>query len=128
MTILLPLGNILSLISRIVLLNSRSCLLLSNPNTRRFRVAIDTLFSLASLRTVYASAFLDFLPPRMGPVMRGRMARCFARHRRGEVRRIRRDQAVGLLSRQPAVTLDFTGQQANLRNAIEPLPLIAGHP
>ena len=49
-------------------------------DTWRFRVAIDTLFSLASLRTVYASAFLDFLPPRMGAIMRGRMERCFARH------------------------------------------------
>jgi hypothetical protein len=49
-------------------------------DTRRFRVAIDTLFSLTSLRAVYAPAFLDFLPPRMGAVMRGRMERCFARH------------------------------------------------
>jgi S-adenosylmethionine:diacylglycerol 3-amino-3-carboxypropyl transferase len=49
-------------------------------NTWRFRMAVDTLFSLASLRTVYASSFLDFLPPRMGAIMRGRMERCFARH------------------------------------------------
>lgn len=49
-------------------------------DTRRFRVAVDGLLSLASLRTVYASPFLDFLPPRMGTVMRGRMERCFARH------------------------------------------------
>lgn len=49
-------------------------------DTRRFRVAVDGLLSLASLRTVYASPFLDFLPPRMGAVMRGRMERCFARH------------------------------------------------
>ena len=49
-------------------------------DTWRFRAAVDTLFSLASLRTVYASAFLDFLPPRMGAIMRGRMERCFARH------------------------------------------------
>ena len=34
-------------------------------DTWRFRMAIDTLFSLASLRTVYASAFLDFLPHRV---------------------------------------------------------------
>ena len=49
-------------------------------DTWRFRAAVDGLLSLASLRTVYASPFLDFLPPRMGAVMRGRMERCFARH------------------------------------------------
>ena len=49
-------------------------------DTWRFRMAVDALFSLASLRTVYALAFLDFLPPRMGAIMRGRMERCFARH------------------------------------------------
>jgi len=49
-------------------------------DTRRFRAAIDGLFSLTALRAVYASPFLDFLPPRLGAVMRGRMERCFARH------------------------------------------------
>jgi S-adenosylmethionine:diacylglycerol 3-amino-3-carboxypropyl transferase len=49
-------------------------------DTRRFRMAVDGLLSIASLRMVYASPFLDFLPPRMGAVMRGRMERCFARH------------------------------------------------
>jgi len=49
-------------------------------DTWRFRAAVDGLLSLASLRTVYASPFLDFLPPRLGAVMRGRMERCFARH------------------------------------------------
>lgn len=49
-------------------------------DTGRFRMAVDTLLSIASLRTVYASPFLAFLPPRMGAVMRGRMERCFARH------------------------------------------------
>jgi S-adenosylmethionine:diacylglycerol 3-amino-3-carboxypropyl transferase len=49
-------------------------------DTRRFRAAVDGLLSLASLRTVYASPFLDFLPSRMGAVMRARMERCFARH------------------------------------------------
>jgi S-adenosylmethionine:diacylglycerol 3-amino-3-carboxypropyl transferase len=49
-------------------------------DTWRFRAAVDGLLSLASLRTVYASPFLDFLPPHMGAVMRGRMERCFARH------------------------------------------------
>jgi S-adenosylmethionine:diacylglycerol 3-amino-3-carboxypropyl transferase len=49
-------------------------------DTRRFRMSVDSLLSLVSLRTVYASPFLAFLPPRMGAVMRGRMERCFARH------------------------------------------------
>ena len=49
-------------------------------DTARFRVALDGLFSLTALRAVYASPFLDFLPPRLGAVMRGRMERCFARH------------------------------------------------
>ena len=49
-------------------------------DTRRFRAAFDGLLSLTALRTVYASPFLDFLPPRFGAVMRGRMERCFARH------------------------------------------------
>lgn len=49
-------------------------------DTLRLRMALDGLFSLTALRAVYASPFLDFLPPRLGAVMRGRMARCFARH------------------------------------------------
>jgi S-adenosylmethionine:diacylglycerol 3-amino-3-carboxypropyl transferase len=49
-------------------------------DTWRFRAAFDGLLSLTALRTVYASPFLDFLPPRFGAVMRGRMERCFARH------------------------------------------------
>lgn len=49
-------------------------------DTRRFRAAVDGLLSLTALRTVYASPFLDFLPPRLGAVMRRRMERCFARH------------------------------------------------
>ena len=49
-------------------------------DTRRFRAALDGLLSLSALRAVYASPFLDFLPPRLGAVMRGRMERCFARH------------------------------------------------
>jgi S-adenosylmethionine:diacylglycerol 3-amino-3-carboxypropyl transferase len=49
-------------------------------DTWRFRAAVDGLLSLAALRTVYASRFLDFLPPHLGVVMRGRMERCFARH------------------------------------------------
>lgn len=49
-------------------------------DTWRFRTALDALFSLTALRSVYASPFLAFLPARLGRVLRGRMARCFARH------------------------------------------------
>ena len=49
-------------------------------NTRRFRAAMDSLFSMPALRTIYASSFLKFLPPNFGAVMRRRMERCFARH------------------------------------------------
>jgi hypothetical protein len=30
--------------------------------------------------------------------------------------------------RQPAVPLDFTGQEPDFRKSIDPLPLVAGHP
>lgn len=49
-------------------------------NTWRFRTALDGLFSITALRSVYAPRFLDFLPKRLGKVMRSRMERCFARH------------------------------------------------
>jgi len=49
-------------------------------NTWRFRAALDGLFSLTALRSVYSSPLLDFLPKRLGAVMRARMERCFARH------------------------------------------------
>jgi len=49
-------------------------------DTWRFRAALDGLFSVTALRSVYAPRFLDFLPRRLGSVMRGRMERCFARH------------------------------------------------
>jgi S-adenosylmethionine:diacylglycerol 3-amino-3-carboxypropyl transferase len=49
-------------------------------NTWRFRVSIDALFSVTALRSVYAPRFLDFLPKRLGAVMRRRMERCFERH------------------------------------------------
>jgi S-adenosylmethionine:diacylglycerol 3-amino-3-carboxypropyl transferase len=49
-------------------------------NTWRFRTSIDALFSVTALRSVYAPRFLDFLPKRLGAVMRGRMERCFERH------------------------------------------------
>lgn len=49
-------------------------------DTRRFRTAVDALLSRPLLRTVYAAPFLAFLPPHLGAVMRGRLARGFARH------------------------------------------------
>jgi S-adenosylmethionine:diacylglycerol 3-amino-3-carboxypropyl transferase len=49
-------------------------------NTWRFRTALDGLFSFTALRAVYAPRFLDFLPRRLGRVMRRRMERCFERH------------------------------------------------
>lgn len=49
-------------------------------DTRRFRVGLDTLLSVASLRTVYAPRLLGALPHRFGAVMRVRMERCFGRH------------------------------------------------
>jgi S-adenosylmethionine:diacylglycerol 3-amino-3-carboxypropyl transferase len=49
-------------------------------NTWRFRTSLDALFSVTALRSVYAPRFLDFLPKRLGAVMRGRMERCFAQH------------------------------------------------
>ena len=49
-------------------------------NTWRFRAAVDGLFSVTALRSVYAPRFLDFLPKRLGAVMRRRMERCFERH------------------------------------------------
>lgn len=52
----------------------------SQLNTWRFRTSLDALFSVTALRSVYAPRFLDFLPKRLGAVMRARMERCFARH------------------------------------------------
>jgi len=49
-------------------------------NTRRFRAAVDGLFSVTTLRAIYASPFLGFLPPHLGSVIRARMERCFARN------------------------------------------------
>jgi S-adenosylmethionine:diacylglycerol 3-amino-3-carboxypropyl transferase len=52
----------------------------SELNNWRFRTALDALFSVTALRSFYAPDFLDFLPKRLGAVMRGRMERCFYRH------------------------------------------------
>ena len=49
-------------------------------DTWRFRTALDLLFTVTALRAVYAPRLLDFLPKRLGAVMRARMERCFARH------------------------------------------------
>lgn len=49
-------------------------------NTRRFRAAADGLLSATALRRVYAPPLVDFLPKRLGSVMRRRMERGLARH------------------------------------------------
>ena len=46
-------------------------------DTRGFRIATDTLLSVAGLKAVYASPFLAILPAHFGQVMRARLARCF---------------------------------------------------
>ena len=49
-------------------------------NTRRFRMAFDTLMSPAILRAIYQSQLLTVLPPKFGSVLRKRMERTFANH------------------------------------------------
>ena len=49
-------------------------------NTMAFRIGFDVMFSLTGLRALYASPFLEILPPHFGRVMRGRMERCFRTH------------------------------------------------
>jgi len=50
-------------------------------DTRRFRAGLDALMSPVMLRTLYASQFLSFLPPRFGAVLRNRLEKGFSRHR-----------------------------------------------
>jgi S-adenosylmethionine:diacylglycerol 3-amino-3-carboxypropyl transferase len=49
-------------------------------NTAGFRLATDTLLSVAGLRWIYASAFLEILPLHFGCVMRARLERCWKTH------------------------------------------------
>ena len=49
-------------------------------DTLRFRMALDAFLSTTVLGSMYAPAFLEFLPPRLGRIMRGRMERCFNHH------------------------------------------------
>jgi hypothetical protein len=49
-------------------------------DTRRFRAGLNALMSPLLLRTLYASPFLSFLPPRFGTVLRDRLERGFSRH------------------------------------------------
>jgi S-adenosylmethionine:diacylglycerol 3-amino-3-carboxypropyl transferase len=49
-------------------------------DTRRFRLCLDSLFSVTALRAAYAPPLIGALPDRFGSVMRARMARCFATH------------------------------------------------
>ncbi len=49
-------------------------------DTRRFRVALDTLLSRRLLSAIYGAPFLAFLPPSFGPILRARLERGIARH------------------------------------------------
>lgn len=49
-------------------------------DTVRLRLAFNALFSVTALRSIYASPFLDFLPRRLGAVMRARLARGLTKH------------------------------------------------
>ena len=69
-------------------------------NTWRFRAALDGLFSITALRSVYSPRFLDFLPKRLGKVMRGRMERCFATHPNA-TNRFARSLLLGELDQEP---------------------------
>ncbi len=52
----------------------------SHLDTRRFRLALDTLLSVTALRSAYAPRLLASLPDHFGAVMRARMERCFGTH------------------------------------------------
>jgi S-adenosylmethionine:diacylglycerol 3-amino-3-carboxypropyl transferase len=97
-------------------------------DTSRFRGVFDRLLSRWLLRAIYASEFVDFLPPRFGAVLRGRLERGFARHSNrtnpharalllGELSnepapphahriRLSHDDAAGYLERAPAESFD----------------------
>jgi hypothetical protein len=49
-------------------------------DTTGFRVAIDALLSVTWLRSVFATPFLQVLPPQFGRVMRRRLDRCWSTH------------------------------------------------
>jgi len=49
-------------------------------DTARFRFAADTLLSRTVLRLFYAAPLREVLPRRLGPTLRGRLLRTFARH------------------------------------------------
>jgi S-adenosylmethionine:diacylglycerol 3-amino-3-carboxypropyl transferase len=49
-------------------------------NTAAFRWVTDRLLSLAWLKSVYASPFLEVLPPHFGRVLRSRLERCWKTH------------------------------------------------
>lgn len=49
-------------------------------DTWRFRAAADAALSLTTLGKVYGSELMAIVPPRFGAVLRGRLARCIARH------------------------------------------------
>lgn len=49
-------------------------------DTARFRVALATVINRLALRLVYSPTFVRVLPPRFHRVIRGRLARCWARN------------------------------------------------
>jgi len=44
-----------------------------------------------------------------------------------QVRRAARDQSIRLRTRQPSISLDLSTEHSNLRNRVDPLPLVTGH-
>jgi hypothetical protein len=49
-------------------------------DTRRFRAAVDAALAVAALGRFHGNELMAVLPPRFGAVLRGRLARCVARH------------------------------------------------